>query len=344
MKSSSGAICRNASPDKPFTLICNSALKDYSLSLDAVGFLVRFLSMPRDWSASLAWARKTFRIGEQKAERIIAELIERGYVRRAERERRTNGTLGPVLYEFTDLPFVFADNSHAVKTAPVVVDHAVKNHPVGSHAVGNHPYTKEKEEKEESLQIKPLPLSKGEGALSENFLAFWKAYPGREDGTAGSQRKAWEAWKAEGCEEEGEKVLACGRRYAASLEKPNAPKVKHAHRWLKDRRWDGSERERPVREPAKALPVAEDVSPEKRADVGKGLSELRDQLKAKGKSRGKPDIPQEDRSAMAKDLQDRKQAGLAELVAPVKDHAKLLTALEEAEHQKQLAIRFAGLA
>ena len=137
--SKSQTICRNASPKRPFTQVCNDCLQNYSVSLEAHGFLVRFLAQPINWDASLDWARKRFDIGEQKAERIIKELIKHGYSRKRERERRVDGTWGPVLYEFTDVPFAFADadDTHALKVQ-AVAGHTVKNHPVDSHQVADH--------------------------------------------------------------------------------------------------------------------------------------------------------------------------------------------------------------
>jgi len=103
------------------------------------------------------------------------------------------------------------------------------------------------------------------------FLRAWASYPGSENGTAGPQAKAWQAWKAEGCEEISSDVAQCIRRYAEAAKKPNAPNTRHMHRWLKERRWEGAEaketRADATRRPVKPIPVTPDVSPEERAVV-----------------------------------------------------------------------------
>ena len=60
-------------------MICNDMLKNYDMSLATTGFLGRVLALPKDWSFSKAWARKTFKVGEQKLERILAEAVKFGF-------------------------------------------------------------------------------------------------------------------------------------------------------------------------------------------------------------------------------------------------------------------------
>ena len=124
-------IFRNASPRRSYTQICNEMLQNYELSLDATGFLVRILSLPPQWDFCKAWAQDKFGIGEQKLERILKETARLGYSRFT-RGRLEDGTLGRVVYSFTDVPGVFEDDDHTVKTAPVdTTNHTVKNHDVG---------------------------------------------------------------------------------------------------------------------------------------------------------------------------------------------------------------------
>jgi hypothetical protein len=264
-------ICRNASPKNPYTPICNVCLQDYSLSLDAHGFLVRFLSMPSDWSASLDWAKKEFHLGEQKAERIIKELIARGYARKSERLRRPDGTWGPVLYEFTDVPFTFEtpmEPSHSVKTRRVD-DHAVESHAVANHSVKTIPHTKETVTKETLDKDPPTPLQgvpradlfeAGEqpsGArlanarrrsreellpYTANYERAWALVPERE----GMSKKAgFKSWLEQDCEPIAELVIAGVKGWAEQRRiegtKRDPAKIKHFQGWLTDRRWESFE-------------------------------------------------------------------------------------------------------
>ena len=124
-------IFRNASPRRKYTQLCTAMLQNYDLSLDATGFLARILSLPPQWDFCKAWAEDKFKVGEQKLERILKETALHGYSRFA-RERFEDGTLGRTVYSFTDVPGVFEDDDHTMKTAPVdATSHTVKNHAVG---------------------------------------------------------------------------------------------------------------------------------------------------------------------------------------------------------------------
>jgi hypothetical protein len=212
------SICRNASPQRPFTQILNTLLRDYGLSLDATGFLVRFLAMPPDWRASLEWARSKFGIGEQKCERVVKELIAAGYCRKKPRERNPDGSFCPVLYEFTDLAHVFGDADFTVAPETGVMDrHAVKTHPVGDPPVGNHPgghhavkttpYTNIEETKKEEQTLEQqaardmhnvtqfeereelFPPAEPLSVRAVSFEEFWKAYPVKKG--CGPAKKRW---------------------------------------------------------------------------------------------------------------------------------------------------------
>ena len=100
-------IFRNARADTGYTIISTLLLNDDELSADALALAVAIISKPITWEFNLAWARKRFDWGETKSERTARELIARGFARK-HRHREPDGTLGPMVYEFTDVPHKFS--------------------------------------------------------------------------------------------------------------------------------------------------------------------------------------------------------------------------------------------
>ena len=96
-------IFRTASPENPYAQIVRSMLQDAELSLEAAGALVFILSLPRSWRFDLKWLCEKRNIGRDKAQRIVRELIVRGYCVR-QQMRNENGRQAAVEYVFSDDP------------------------------------------------------------------------------------------------------------------------------------------------------------------------------------------------------------------------------------------------
>jgi hypothetical protein len=86
-----------------YTQIGNAMLRDERLSLEARGCLSLALSRPENWQFS---GRRFFGKGS-RGYRICHEVVRFGYCRRT-RERKPDGTWGPIAFEFTDVPNAFA--------------------------------------------------------------------------------------------------------------------------------------------------------------------------------------------------------------------------------------------
>src|SRR5258706_7917083 len=99
-------IFRNARPESGYTELSNQLLHFQGLSLEARGFQAYFLSQKLDWRFNMKHAREKLDIGETKAVRIMKELKAAGFIRMIQ-ERNADGTMGAVVYEFTDVPHVF---------------------------------------------------------------------------------------------------------------------------------------------------------------------------------------------------------------------------------------------
>lgn len=72
-------IIRQASKPE-YTSIARSTLQDENLSLEAIGLLAYFLSLPDDWQVRSTHIEKRFGIGTHKRRRIFKELEAAGYI------------------------------------------------------------------------------------------------------------------------------------------------------------------------------------------------------------------------------------------------------------------------
>lgn len=99
-------IFRNASADKPYSMILNRALQDAELSPEAGWVLVFMLSQTKNWSANLKHVAARRRMGRDRVQKAVAELCSRGYCKRIQ-NRKNDGRMGAYEYWFTDEPGIF---------------------------------------------------------------------------------------------------------------------------------------------------------------------------------------------------------------------------------------------
>lgn len=85
-------------PEAPFTQVPDSVLCDPELSAKAKGLFAYLLSKPPDWQFHLSHVRSEFSDGKTSINTAFDDLESRGYLNR-HRERRSNGTFGPYIYE-----------------------------------------------------------------------------------------------------------------------------------------------------------------------------------------------------------------------------------------------------
>lgn len=71
-----------------FTILPNNIVNDERLSVEAIGVLAYLLSRPPNWKIRHAQLRKACRVGRQKLQRIIRELIQAGYLDRDDDQPR----------------------------------------------------------------------------------------------------------------------------------------------------------------------------------------------------------------------------------------------------------------
>lgn len=86
-----------------YTVVSNTVCFDRSLTLKAVGMLVKLLSLPPDWEFSVKGLAAICGDGKDSVRAAISELERHGYLARA-RERDEAGHLGAAVYMVFDEP------------------------------------------------------------------------------------------------------------------------------------------------------------------------------------------------------------------------------------------------
>lgn len=93
-----------------FTWVHNTFIRDKRLSLAERGMLLLLISLPNDWSFSIAGIKAMVQDGREKVSSTLKALEEHGYLRRVQRYDE-NGAFTDLLYSFSDEP-VFLDDAH----------------------------------------------------------------------------------------------------------------------------------------------------------------------------------------------------------------------------------------
>ncbi|MDF2621769.1 MAG: hypothetical protein K0S00_4428 [Xanthobacteraceae bacterium] len=88
--------------NRNFTVLPNAVLDDERLSAEAMGVLCYLRSRPGDWNVELAHLSERFKIGRDKTQRVVAELVDAGWIKR---ER----TRDPVTRAFNGIDYVVYD-------------------------------------------------------------------------------------------------------------------------------------------------------------------------------------------------------------------------------------------
>ena len=153
--------------DSEYQVLSNKTAQDNRLSFEARGMLVLLLSMPADWSVNVSWLQKQSKAGRDKVNRIIAELIECGYMRK-DQPRNQQG-------KFTSQDYFVYSESETATELPA------NGFPVnGLPANGKTPTTKETslESKKGTNNVRPdgLTPAKIKDEMNTAFEAFWECW------------------------------------------------------------------------------------------------------------------------------------------------------------------------
>ena len=135
-----------------YATVCNEAIRDESLSIEARGMLVLLMSFANGWRFNADHIAKVCGVGREKYQRMVRELKDAGYLRIS--ARQVGGTLDGYLWEIDDRPNRWTENPSDGGPAPI-------RKPTGKNT---------KKEENQSLE---LPEPEGLIALDE----LWKIYP-----------------------------------------------------------------------------------------------------------------------------------------------------------------------
>ena len=147
-------IYRLANGQTPHTTLANSMHQDKRLSIEARGLLGSILSRPIDWRFNLTWLMREHNIGREKARRLLRECECHGYCHR-QRARSERGTLGPMVYVFTDDPEAFKKQFPEPEPEnPSTGDLTTGDQTLVSQRLDDAPHTKEIQSKEQKHKKK----------------------------------------------------------------------------------------------------------------------------------------------------------------------------------------------
>ncbi|CAD6367542.1 hypothetical protein SHEWT2_02854 [Shewanella hafniensis] len=97
-----------------FTIMPNETIRDPRLSIDALGLLLKLVSLPPNWEVHPSVVQAESKIGDSRWRRISNELIDAGYLTRA-KERLDNGRWDWIftVYQESQIPEVTKNQKDA---------------------------------------------------------------------------------------------------------------------------------------------------------------------------------------------------------------------------------------
>ncbi|GAB4071734.1 hypothetical protein KHC28_00325 [Ancylobacter sonchi] len=120
--------------NRNFTVLPNAVVEDDRLSPEALGVLVYLRSRPEAWNVELSHLSERFRIGRDKTQRVVAELVEAGWIKR---ER----TRDPVTRAFNGIDYVVYDEPNDTSDSAADASSEAEpqpENPVVAHAAPKH--------------------------------------------------------------------------------------------------------------------------------------------------------------------------------------------------------------
>jgi hypothetical protein len=209
--------------EQPYTVFANELLNDELLSADALGVLVYLVSKPPNWTVMPGKVGERFGCGRDKVYRILADLIDAGYVTSAP-ARDAAGIIRGWKYLVSNEKNPLPENTE--------VDGEL---PLPEIATSGKSAPQKKDNLKKERDHRPAKLKKDE-PYSEDFQAIWQQYP-RTKNT--SKSKAWGLFRMLNAENQ-QLVRVAVPQYAEAMRRENRPedKIKHMQFWLSDRMYE----------------------------------------------------------------------------------------------------------
>lgn len=207
-----------------YTVIPNHIWSDEWVSFEAKSILAYLLSRPNHWKINTKQLKKKTGFGRDKIQKLIRELVERGYIQRetAKDEKGMFSGLDMVVYD--EIPEHLPDNYREPENQAMDDQPEPENpcHGKSGPIVST-----------DSLVSTETPKPpKGTVDLSEGFNEFWKSF----SDTRGKQA-ALRVWKRKKLHSFKSKVIAGANAYVDSRGN-NKKYWKQAQGWLNDGRWE----------------------------------------------------------------------------------------------------------
>ncbi len=246
------AILRKSNRDK-FTVVSNEAIRDDSISLKALGLLVRLLSLPDDWEFSEEGLIKIFKKDGQASVRSgLKELESTGYLKR-ERKRDERGHMSSVEWTVYENPHLEnpslvipnLDNRPQLNTKGTKDEETKDLNTPSNPPEGNECKDDFKKLLEQTMGFAPKQ-SKEESEPESTKLTFddfWATYPKKK--SKGQALKTWNKLKPN--QQTIKKMIAAigVMKTKDSWTKDNGQFIPYPSSWLNDMGWEDEEAQPP---------------------------------------------------------------------------------------------------
>jgi len=207
-----------------YTALPNAVLTDERISIGARWCLAYLLSKPHDWQVQTADIQRVGGVGREKAQQMVRELIEAGWIKRISL-RTGGGTFEGYEYVVSDSLEDLPEEAPAPETGkPATVKPATENPSLNKY--GKKPNTEHTK-------------AAGADERLQEFEGFWKAYPKR-DGTnpKAPALKSFIRARSKASLEEIMEGLARYRKHLTDKGSIGTPYVKQAVTWLNQQGWE----------------------------------------------------------------------------------------------------------
>lgn len=180
-----------------FTIVGNACLCDETLSAEALGVICYLIGRPHDWVVQPGQLATRFNCGRDRIQRIVRELIEQGYIIRAQRRANDTGA-------FLGMEYVVLDTKESelpkgllageVPQPENTVTGEPENPQPGNPAPGNGALQKTDSTKTDSNKPRKARGARRQIAYSERFeTRIWQPYPMKEGTSKANAFKKFEA-------------------------------------------------------------------------------------------------------------------------------------------------------
>lgn len=240
---------------KGFVVLFRSAAQDERLSLEARGLFALMVSLPENWSYTVAGLAKKAGCGREKARRLLQELQTVGYLVR-EQSHDNGGKFSGAVYVLQDeAPLPENPSNGETKDQPLPEKPSTAEPSTAGPSTGIAPEKnkelktpEEKEPPKAPQGAEPVPKKRRAREWKptadwkpERFEAFWAAYPCGRDRQAAI--RAWDKLRP------GDDLIhkmALGLKQAMAWEDwQRGIGIPYASTWINNRRWEDTDKPLP---------------------------------------------------------------------------------------------------